>query len=266
MPGIELVDSFSSNPNKWMLVNFDTSCLWVKDKYTLTKALTVDPVYLQYRQMDKAIDYRHWGIPLSRRFRSLKLWFTIRSYGVEGLQEYIRQHTRMAKEFEKLLLADKRFELFGKVTLGLVCFRLKGPDILSKNLLTLLNESGKIHLTPSIIGDKYIIRFCVNAKKVTTEDMMNSWGIIKAAADITVNEPLYSLDKIQSKKFAEYLKEPKCSSQLALLRRQNFKRVNSNPIGHCNLPAPINNLNRLKFVKANSFVFTDINLVKETVI
>lgn len=112
-----------------MLINFDTSCLWVKDKYSLTKALTVDPVYLQYRQMDKAIDYRHWGIPLSRRFRSLKLWFTIRSYGVVGLQNYIRQHTTMAKEFEKLLLSDKRFELFGKVTLGLVCFRLKVSKI-----------------------------------------------------------------------------------------------------------------------------------------
>ncbi len=125
MPGIDRVDSFSSNPNKWMLVNFDSSCLWVKDKYTLTHALSVDPVYLQYRQMDKAIDYRHWGINLSRRFKSLKLWFTIRSYGVDGLKSYIRGHIRLAKEFEKLVLSDHRFEIFGRVTLGLVCFRLK---------------------------------------------------------------------------------------------------------------------------------------------
>lgn len=265
MRGIEFVDSFSSNPNKWMLINFDTSCLWVKDKYSLTKALTVDPVYLQYRQMDKAIDYRHWGIPLSRRFRSLKLWFTIRSYGVVGLQNYIRQHTAMAKEFEKLLLSDTRFELFGKVTLGLVCFRLKGPDILSKNLLTLLNESGKIHLTPSVICEKYIIRFCVNSKKVTIEDIVNSWGIIKTAADITVNEPLYSLDGIQSKKFVEYLNEQK-STTTANLRRKNLKRIHSESISHYNLPNPINRSNRSKFLKANSFMFTDINLIRETVI
>lgn len=266
MPGIEHVDSISSNPNKWMLINFDSSCLWVKDKYMLTRALSVDPVYLQYRQMDKAIDYRHWGIPLSRRFKSLKLWFTIRSYGVQGLQKYIRGHVLLAKEFEKLLLSDKRFEIFGKVTLGLVCFRLKGPDILSKNLLTLLNESGKVQLTPTIVNDKYIIRFCVNSKKANIEDITNSWEIIKAAAEITVKEPLYSLERFESKKFKAFLKDHK--SNLTKLRRQNFKKVlseSSNQIFN-KIPASSTSMRRAKFARANSMMFTDITLVTETVV
>lgn len=66
----------------------------MRDKYKLTKALSVDPIYLRYKEMDKAIDYRHWGIALSRRFRALKMWFTIRSYGIEGLQNYIREVDR----------------------------------------------------------------------------------------------------------------------------------------------------------------------------
>ncbi|XP_013784595.1 tyrosine decarboxylase-like, partial [Limulus polyphemus] len=91
LKGIEHASSFNMNPNKWMLVNFDCSTLWVKDRFKLTQALVVDPLYLQHSYSDKSIDYRHWGIPLSRRFRALKLWFVIRNYGIEGLQKYIRE-------------------------------------------------------------------------------------------------------------------------------------------------------------------------------
>jgi len=90
-PHSQYCASFNTNPNKFMLVNFDCSLMWVKDRFKLTQALVVDPLYLQHGWMDKAIDYRHWGIPLSRRFRALKLWFVIRMYGVEGLQKYIRE-------------------------------------------------------------------------------------------------------------------------------------------------------------------------------
>ncbi|KIH46644.1 pyridoxal-dependent decarboxylase domain protein, partial [Ancylostoma duodenale] len=139
MNGIEYAMSFNTNPNKWMLVNFDCSTMCcasaglkirqfiikVKDRFKLTQALVVDPLYLQHSWMDKSIDYRHWGIPLSRRFRSLKLWFVIRCYGVEGLQNYIREHVRLAKKMEALLRADQTFEIVGDVIMGLVCFRMR---------------------------------------------------------------------------------------------------------------------------------------------
>lgn len=181
--GLELVDSFNFNPNKWMLMNFDCSCLWVRDKFKLTKALSVDPIYLRYKEMDKVVDYRHWGIALSRRFRSLKIFFTLRSYGVEGIQKYIREHVRLAKLFESLILSDSRFEILGKVTLGLVCFRLKGPNFLSQNLLFELNDSGCIHMVPSMLGTKYVIRFCVNSEKANDDDMHAAWDVIKTYAD-----------------------------------------------------------------------------------
>lgn len=73
--GIEYADSFNTNPNKWLLTNFDCSTLWVRDRIRLTSALVVDPLYLKHGYSDAAIDYRHWGVPLSRRFRSLKLWY-----------------------------------------------------------------------------------------------------------------------------------------------------------------------------------------------
>lgn len=122
--GLEYADSFNTNPNKLLLTNFDTSAMWVKDVMSLKCALNVNPLYLQH-QHDMAIDYRHYGIPLSRRFRALKLWFVFRSYGITGLQSYIRNHMALAKKFEMLVRKDDRFEVRNDVYLGLVCFRMR---------------------------------------------------------------------------------------------------------------------------------------------
>nr|CAH7733330.1 unnamed protein product [Callosobruchus chinensis] len=178
LSGIEYADSFNTNPNKWLLVNFDCSCLWVKCRMKLTGALVVDPLYLQHANSDEAIDYRHWGIPLSRRFRSLKLWFVIRKYGLSGLQKYIRNHIRLAKHFESLVRKDPRFEVVNDVRLGLVCFRLVAPDNVNQNLLATINASGKLHMIPSMVRDKYIIRFCVTAENAVQEDVEHAWKVI----------------------------------------------------------------------------------------
>lgn len=121
--GLEYADSFNTNPNKLLLTSFDASTMWVKDVMLLKTALTVNPLYLQHEH-SSAIDYRHYGIPLSRRFRALKLWFVFRSYGITGLQKYIRNHIKLAKYFEQLVEEDDRFEVRNDVHLGLVCFRL----------------------------------------------------------------------------------------------------------------------------------------------
>lgn len=122
--GMEYADSFNTNPNKLLLTNFDASAMWVKDVMALKTALAVNPLYLQHEH-SSAIDYRHYGIPLSRRFRALKLWFVFRSYGIVGLQNYIRNHIKLAKKFEALVQDDERFEVRNDVHLGLVCFRLR---------------------------------------------------------------------------------------------------------------------------------------------
>ena len=138
MQGIEYANSFNTNPNKWLLVNFDCSCLWVRDRYVLTSALIVDPLYLQHGFMDAAIDYRHWGVPLSRRFRSLKLWFVMRTFGISGLQAYIRHHCQLAKKFEALVLKDNRFQVCNEVKVIIHNFLTK-----SYNFLNFLNDNIK---------------------------------------------------------------------------------------------------------------------------
>ncbi|XP_036331030.1 aromatic-L-amino-acid decarboxylase isoform X2 [Rhagoletis pomonella] len=201
LKGIEYADSFNTNPNKWLLTNFDCSTFWVRDRIRLTSALVVDPLYLKHCYDDAAIDYRHWGVPLSRRFRSLKLWFVLRSYGISGLQNYIRRHIELAKRFEQHVLKDKRFEICNQVKLGLVCFRLKGNDKLNEKLLSNINESGKLHMVPASVNDKYIIRFCAVAQNATEEDIDYAWEtIVDFANELLEKEQHDELSEIINRK------------------------------------------------------------------
>ncbi|CAB3403995.1 unnamed protein product [Caenorhabditis bovis] len=201
--GIEYAMSFNTNPNKWLLINFDCSTMWVRDRFKLTQALVVDPLYLQHSWMDKSIDYRHWGIPLSRRFRSLKLWFVIRMYGVEGLQKYIREHVRLAKRMEAHLRADPKFEIVNEVIMGLVCFRMKGDDEINQTLLTRLNASGRIHMVPASLSDRFVIRFCVCAENASDKDIETAYEIISQAAQHVLHEKAKSaIEEVDEEAFA----------------------------------------------------------------
>ncbi|XP_022162186.1 tyrosine decarboxylase [Myzus persicae] len=230
MNGVQYADSFNLNTNKWLLTNFDCSCLWVKDRFKLTCALVVDPLYLQHGYAG-AVDYRHWGIPLSRRFRSLKLWFVLRTYGISGLQKYIRHHCQLAKRFERLVRSDNKYEVLNDVKMGLVCFRLKDDPTnkLNKKLLETINESGKLHMVPSLVHDKYVIRFCVVAEHATEDDIDYAWKIIKETA-VTV---VYNDQELTEKREEQVdevfeLSERKKKDDLAY-RRSFFVRMVSDP-------------------------------------
>ncbi|CAF1006273.1 unnamed protein product [Adineta steineri] len=192
MNGVEFTHSFAFNPSKWMMVHFDCTAMWVKSSAALHRAFNVDPLYLQHENAGVAIDYMHWQVPLSRRFRALKLWFVIRSFGIEGLQKHIRNGVRMGTLFESLVKADKRFELPADRHLGLVVFRLKGDNELTEQLLKEINSGGQIHCVPASIKGKYIIRFTVTATSTNSDDINRDWKIIQAAAS-KILRPLDSL-------------------------------------------------------------------------
>jgi aromatic-L-amino-acid decarboxylase len=182
MKGLEKAQSFNFNPHKWMLVNFDCSAMWVTEANDVVDAFNIDPLYLKHESQGKAPDYRHWQIPLGRRFRSLKLWFVMRIYGVKKLQEHIRHQVALAHQFEQLILKDDRFEISAPVVLGLVCFRLKGrSDEDSAKLLKSINERGKIHIVPSKINGKYILRMAVCSRYTISEDMLFAYNEVSDA-------------------------------------------------------------------------------------
>lgn len=188
MKGIEHADSFNFNPHKWLLVNFDCSTMWLKEPAWLVDAFNVDPLYLKHDQQGAAPDYRHWQIPLGRRFRALKLWFVLRLYGIENLQAFIRKHIALAHYFEELVRSDDRFEITAEVIMGLVCFRLKGENELSEQLLKRINAKGVVHMVPSKINDIYFLRMAVCSRFTEKEDIDITWKEVRENADLLLSE------------------------------------------------------------------------------
>ncbi|XP_059479853.1 aromatic-L-amino-acid decarboxylase-like [Neocloeon triangulifer] len=181
MRGIEKADTFNFNPHKWMLVNFDSAAMWFKDASYMINTYGNDPVYLKHEHQGVP-DYRHWQIPFGRRFRSLKLWFVLRIYGVKGLQAHIRKQVALAKQFEGLVLQDNRFELFCPASMGLVCFRLKGSNETNELLLKKINANGKIYMVPSKIKETYFLRMVVCSRFCQPTDMELAFNEVSSIA------------------------------------------------------------------------------------
>jgi aromatic-L-amino-acid decarboxylase len=179
--GVEFADSYTFNPHKWMFTNFDCNCFYVADRKHLIQTLSILPEYLrnQATESGAVIDYRDWHIQLGRRFRSLKLWFVIRYYGIEGLQHHIREHVRLAQEFANWLLKDDRFELAAPVQLNLVCFRLRAGDQANQALMDRLNSSGDLYLTHTKLDGKVTLRLCVGQTNTQAQHVERAWQRIQ---------------------------------------------------------------------------------------
>jgi len=182
--GIEYADSYCFNPHKWMFTNFDCDCFFVGDRAALIHTLSVLPEYLrnQATESGAVIDYRDWHIPLGRRFRSLKLWFVIRHYGVEGLRTLVRRHVEWAQKFARWVQEDRRFELAVPPPMNLVCFRHVGGDDVNQKIMDRLNQSGKIYLTHTKLKDRLTLRFCVGQTHTEERHVIQAWKLIQQAA------------------------------------------------------------------------------------
>ncbi|MBW4631493.1 MAG: aminotransferase class V-fold PLP-dependent enzyme [Iphinoe sp. HA4291-MV1] len=187
--GLEQADSYCFNPHKWMMTNFDCTCFYVRDRASLIQALSIMPEYLKNQASDsgKVIDYRDWQIPLGRRFRSLKLWFVIRHYGIEGLQHYVRKHVALAQEFAEWIKSHPNFELVVNPPLNLVCFRHKGGDSINQEILNSLNSSGKLYLTPTKLDQKLTLRMSIGQATTQRINVEQAWKLICQEADSLSN-------------------------------------------------------------------------------
>lgn len=182
--GLDLADSYSFNPHKWMFTNFDCNCFYVADRAALIQALSILPEYLrnQATASGAVIDYRDWHIQLGRRFRSLKLWFVIRHYGIEGLRRHIRRHVELAQQFASWVREDDQFELAAPAPLNLVCFRHRGGDAVNETLMDRLNRSGDLYLTHTKLNGRFTLRFCVGQTNTELRHVERAWKRIREEA------------------------------------------------------------------------------------
>ena len=189
MEGAEYADSFVFNPHKWMLTNFDCSAYYVKDPTALIRTFEVHPEYLKTGVDSEVKNYRDWGIQLGRRFRALKLWFVIRTYGVEGLQKMVREHLRLAQMLKDWMEEDERFELMAPVNLSLVCFRLNDGrreeelNELNREFLERINTTGKAFLTQTTLRGRYVLRMVIASRTTEERHVRAAWRLIKSQAE-----------------------------------------------------------------------------------
>lgn len=195
LDGVEAADSFVFNPHKWMLTNFDCSAYFVKDPGTLVKTFEIHPEYLKTGMDTQVKNFRDWGIQLGRRFRALKLWFVLRAYGVEGIQNILREHIRLAQLFKDWIEEHDLFELMAPVPLSLVCFRLndgrseKELDRLNREFLGRLNATGKVLLTQTSLRGKYVLRMAIGSRMTEERHVREAWDLMVEIAETTQAHP-----------------------------------------------------------------------------
>ena len=136
------------------------------------------------------IDYRDWSVPLGRRFRALKLWFVLRSYGAERLRAMLRDHIAWTAELAQWIAAEPDFDLITAPRLALLTFRYHPPglddeqalDRLNERLLHALNDDGRLYLTQTRVRGRYVIRFTIGQRSTTRRHVERAWQLIAETA------------------------------------------------------------------------------------
>jgi aromatic-L-amino-acid decarboxylase len=184
--GCDRADSFVTNPHKWLFTPMDCSVLFTRHVDTLKNAFSLVPEYLKTTD-GEVNNYMDWGVQLGRRFRALKLWFIIRSFGVNGLASRLREHCRLARKFASWVDADKNFELIAPVPFSVVCFRYH-PDSISDEtkleqfnaqILEQINATGEAFLSHTKLNGRYIIRLAIGNLGTTEKHIARVWELVK---------------------------------------------------------------------------------------
>ncbi len=190
LDGIELADTYLFNPHKWMFTNFDCTAYFVKDPDALVRTFEILPEYLKTKQDRVVNNYRDWGIPLGRRFRALKLWFVMRSFGLEGMQKKLRHHLALTQNLKTKLEAHPDFEILAPVEFNLICFRYHPARIeaeeevnqLNVRLLENLNKSGQVYLTHTKLKGIFTLRVVIGQTQVAQKHVDKLWNLLQQEA------------------------------------------------------------------------------------
>jgi glutamate/tyrosine decarboxylase-like PLP-dependent enzyme len=181
--GIERADSISLDPHKWLYLPVDCGCVLYRDPQAARAAFAHDAEYTRVisQEADEAFAFWDYGPELSRRFRALKVWMTLKAVGVRAFSDAIEKDLACARHLESLVQASDDFEMLAPVELSIFCFRhvpaqLRGArdseiDAWNERLLVALQVDGSSYLSNARIGDRFSLRGCVMNYRTTFEDM-----------------------------------------------------------------------------------------------
>ncbi len=177
--GVELADSVVFNPHKWLGAQFDCSAHFLANPEDLVRTLAIEPEYLKTHGTDGIINYSEWSVPLGRRFRALKLWFLIRSYGLEGLRMRIRNHVNWAESLCQRLSKHDHIEIVTQPILSLFSFKPKGlSDAAVIEYVNRVNDDGRIYLTQTRVDGQIVVRFQIGQFDATESDVHVAYDVL----------------------------------------------------------------------------------------
>jgi aromatic-L-amino-acid decarboxylase len=168
--GVEGADSIVFNPHKWLGAQFDCAVQFLRDPTPQVKTLGLRPSYLETAGREEVVNFNEWTVPLGRRFRALKLWFTLRAYGLEGLRTRIRNHVTWARELAAAISQLPGVSIITHPSLSLFTFAL-ADDARTEALLTRINDDGRVYLTQTRHQGAYVIRVQVGQFDCTQGDV-----------------------------------------------------------------------------------------------
>jgi len=179
--GVELADSLTVNPHKWLLVPMDCSLVWTSRPEEWREAFSLVPEYL--RTPDDTYALSEYGPALGRRFRSLKLWAVLRCYGAERLRAIVREHVRLADLFAGWVEQAPGWELVAPQRFSLVVFRRDGSDEENEQLVERVNASGEIFITHTKLDGRYVLRLAIGNARTTEDDVRRAWNVLGREAE-----------------------------------------------------------------------------------
>jgi aromatic-L-amino-acid decarboxylase len=183
--GCGRADSFVTNPHKWLLTPMDCSVFYTRRPEILRRAFSLIPEYLETAQDPRAVNLMDYGVPLGRRFRALKLWFVLRSYGREGLADVIRGHIAAAQEFARWVDADPCFERTSPSPFSVVTFRYKGTDDDNRAIQDRVNAVGEFFLSGTVLRGRFTMRLAIGNYGTRIEHIARAWEIVRREAGLS---------------------------------------------------------------------------------
>lgn len=179
LEGCEHADSFVFNPHKWLFVPIDASALYTRHPDVFKRAFSLVPEYLTTPMTGEVVDLMDYGVQLGRRFRALKVWWVLRSYGLSGLQSQLRDHINLAQSLSDWIDAQPLLERAAPAPFSVVCFRAVPPGIergesldeFNKRLMEEINASGQIYLSHTRLDDGIALRVAVGNIGTNSSDL-----------------------------------------------------------------------------------------------
>ncbi len=192
LDGAHGADSIVLNPHKWLFVPVDLSVLYIRHLDLLRRTFSLDAVYLELPDTGVR-NYMDYGLQLGRRFRALKLWFAIRTYGVRGLQAMLRTHIALAQELAGWIAAEPGWEISAPHPLSVVCFRHVPPELDgvacdAHNLAVMeaVNATGEAYLSNTRLHGRVVLRVAIGNDRTTRDDVRAVWTLLRAAGERTI--------------------------------------------------------------------------------